>query len=289
MMRNESKGAEKANTATVRDERDELLAHVQAIIEPVLVVLGLVFLGLLLLDYGVVAVSAQSQQWVGQALQVIWAIFLIDFIVRLAIAPAKGTFLRQNWLTVLSLALPFLRPLRIFRAARALRSLSLARFLGGINRGMRVLRQVTRGRQVAFVSVLTVVVVLAGAVGVLFFDRDVAGAPIQTFGEALWWSAAMVTTINNEQYAVSLEARILAILQRIYAVSVFGYITASIATYLIGTTTTPTDPKLEALRGELVALRQELAMNRPAAEARSDENSMTSRSAHGTAEEGMGT
>jgi len=285
MTRSESERADTAGTAKVRDERDELLAHVQAILEPALIVLGLIFLGLLLLDYGVVALGSRSQQWVGQALQVIWGIFLLDFLVRLAIAPAKGAFLRQNWLTVLSLVLPFLRPLRIFRAARALRSLSLARFLGGINRGMRVLRQVTHGRQVAFVGTLTVVVVLAGAVGVLFFDRGVEGAPIQTFGDALWWSAAMVTTINNEQYVVSPEARVLAILQRIYALSVFGYITASIASYLVGNTTRAADPTLEVLREEIVALRKDLAVDPPAARDISDGSSMRRGDVDGTAED----
>ena len=75
--------------------------------------------------------------------------FLLDFMIPFAVAPSKRSFLRRNWLVALSLALPFPRPLRAFRAARALRSLSLARLLGGTNRGMRVLRQVTRGRQLA--------------------------------------------------------------------------------------------------------------------------------------------
>lgn len=249
-------------TVGVRGERFELLDHLQAVLEPIMAALGLVFLGLLLLDYASVGLSRIGQARLDRALQIIWAIFLIDFGVRLAVAPAKRSFLRRNWLTALSLALPFLRPLRVFRAARALRSLSLARLLGGLNRGMRVLRQVARGRQFAYVGLLTVVVVLAGAVGVLSFDRGIAGAPIQTMGDALWWSAAMVTTINNEKYAVSAEARTIAVLQRIYAVSVFGFVTASIASYFIGTTRTTSTAAddVGALRAEIAALREELAL-----------------------------
>ncbi|MBA2469354.1 MAG: ion transporter, partial [Chloroflexia bacterium] len=221
--------------AIVRDQRWELAENLQAILDPVMAGLGLVFLGLLLLDYSAIELSEAASSRLFWALQAIWAIFLVEFAVRLIVAPAKGEFLRSNWLGALSLVLPFLRPLRAFRAARALRSLSLVRFLGGINRGIRVLRAVTRGRQFAWVGALTVVVMLAGAVGVRYFDRGIEGAPIQSFGSALWWSSAMVTTINNELYAVSTEARVLAILMRVFAVSVFGYITASIATYFIGT------------------------------------------------------
>lgn len=250
--------------AIAQGERWELLEHLQAILEPAMAGLGLLFLGLLLLDYSTIELGDEGEDGLFWALQAIWAIFLIDFTVRLIVAPAKLAFLKSNWLGALSLVLPFLRPLRAFRAARALRSLSLVRFLGGINRGIRVLRAVTRGRQFAYVGVLTVLVMIAGAVGVLFFDRGVEDAPIQTFGTALWWSAAMVTTINNEQYVVSTEARVLAILMRIFAVSVFGYITASIATYFIGSAQAEAEGQNEtaALRQEIAGLRQEIAAAR---------------------------
>lgn len=247
-------GSDNRNAA---EAREELLGHVQAILEPAMAVLGLAFLGLLLVDYGAFDLGARTRGWVGQALWVIWAVFLLDFTIRLLIAPDKWVFLRRNWVAALSLALPFLRPLRAFRAARAVRSFSLVRLLGGLNRGMRVLRQVTRGRQFAYVGGLTVLVVVAGAAGVRYFDRGVVGAPIHTFGDALWWSAAMVTTINNELYAVSPEARVIAILQRIYAVSAFGFITASIASYLIGSAVDERD-ETAALRTEIAALRAEL-------------------------------
>ncbi len=253
-----------ARTAAVRGERSELLEHLQDILEPTMAALGLVFLGLLLVDYASVDLGGGGRAWLDRALQVIWALFLIDFVIRFAVAPGKWVFLRRNWLAALSLALPFLRPLRVLRAARALRSLSLVRFLGGINRGMRVLRQVTRGRQFAYVGVLTVLVVVASAVGVLFFDREVEDAPIRSFGDAIWWSAAMVTTINNEKYVVSPEARTIAVLERVYAVSVFGFITASIASYLVGNqpgTGRDADDRA-ALLAEVAALRRDLAAAR---------------------------
>lgn len=242
----------------VQDERWALLENIQAILEPVMVGLGLLFLGILLLNYSTIDLSAATRTRLDWASQVIWGIFLVDFAIRFVVAPAKLRFLRGNWLVALSLALPFLRPVRALRSARALRSLSLVRLLGGINRGIRVLRAVTRGRQFAFVAFLTILVVLAGAVGALYFDRGVEGAPIQSFGDALWWSAAMVTTINNEKYVVSGEARMIAILIRIFAVSIFGYITASIATYLIGSTKIANDDGSAPLRDEIAALRSEL-------------------------------
>jgi voltage-gated potassium channel len=99
---------------------------------------------------------------------------------------------------------------------------------------MRIVQRVARGRQLAYAAGLTVLASLLAAVGVLFFDRGVEGATIRSFGDALWWSSAMVTTINNEKYAVSPEARVIAILLRVFAVSIFGLVTAAVASYFVG-------------------------------------------------------
>lgn len=262
----EDQSARSAGTA----ERFELLEHLQAMLEPVMVGLGLVFLGLLLIDYADIVRSAAARAWMDRAFVIIWVIFLADFAIRFVVAPSKLRFLQQNWLGALSLALPFLRPLRALRVVRAVRSLRLVQLLGGVNRGMRVLRRISGGRRLAYVGTLTVLVTLAGAVGVLFFDRDAEGATIRNVGDALWWSAAMVTTINNEKYAVSPEARVIAILIRVFAVSIFGFVTASIASYLVGreaeARAVPGDgdapASVAALRQDLAALRLEIAVLR---------------------------
>ncbi len=270
--------------AIVRGERFELLEHLQATLEPAMAALGLAFLGLLLLEYSSMDLGDGGNVWLNRALQTIWVIFVLDFGLRFVVAPAKMRFLRENWLGALSLALPFLRPLRVLRAARTLRPLSLVRFVGGINRGMRVLRRVTRGRQFAYVGTLTLLVMVTGAVGALFFDRDAESATIRDFGDALWWAAALVTTVNSEKYVVSPEARVLAILIRVFAVSVFGFVTASIASYLIGRDAeertrssnggTDVQPDVMVLRDQLAALHQDVIQLRhelAAAVWRSDE------------------
>lgn len=243
-------------------ERFELLHHVSSLLEPVMVGLGLAFLVLLLLEFESVPIVIAGTDRLGDIMQTIWVIFLADFLLRFAIAPSKLSYLRSNWLGALSLALPFLRPLRAFRAARALRGVSLVRLLGGINRCMRALRRITRGRLMIYVAALTVAVVFAGASGVQLFERNYEDSPIQNFGDALWWSATLVTTMGSDLHVVSPEGRVIAFLQRLYALSIFGYITASIASYLICVDTSETksiaDAEQRALRDEVRELRREL-------------------------------
>jgi voltage-gated potassium channel len=260
----------------VQAERWELLGHVQRLLDPLMIALGLAFLVLLVIDFSGIILSPQQRAWLDRALMTIWAAFVVEFLLRLVIAPAKIAFLRANWLSAASLVLPFLRPFRALQAVRAARSLSLVRLLGGANRGMRVLQRITAGRTLAYVGALTILVALLGAVGVLFFDRGAEDATIRTLGDALWWSAAMVTTINNEKFAVTPEGRVIAILLRVFAVSVFGFITASIASYLIGRQAeerpagdgsgSALEQQLATLREEQAVVRQEMAALRAAIE-----------------------
>lgn len=52
----------------------------------------------------------------------IWLFFILEFIVKLILAPRKIAYLKTNWLTVISLLLPALRTLRIVRFLRVLRT-----------------------------------------------------------------------------------------------------------------------------------------------------------------------
>ena len=261
-----------AEDDSVRSERLELLAHVQAALEPLMVVLGVVFLGLLVVEFSAIELSAAQRRWSSRAQWTIYGFFVVDFLVRFMIAPSKLRFLRENWLTALSLVIPALRPLRALRAARALRSIRLVRLLSGANRGMRTLRRVARGRQFAYVGALTVLVVVLGAAGAWSFERDATGAPIGSFGDALWWAATLVTTINGEKYVVSPEARIIGVLMRLFAVSVFGYVTASIASYLVGREAEERarGDDVDSVRAELVALRREVVLLRRELEGQRD-------------------
>ena len=281
-----------AKGATIRAERDDLLDNLQAFLDPLMTGLGFVFLVLLFLDFSGLASDAGQRQWLNRAVTVIWGAFIVDFAIRFLVAPSKLRYLRKNWFNALTLVLPFLRPLRVLHAVRAVHSLSLVRLLGGINRGMRGLRRVTHGRQFAYVAGLTTLVTLAAAVGALYFDRGVAEAPIQTFGAALWWAVGIVTTIGNEEYPVSTEARLIGALLSIYAISVVGYVTATIASYLIGrdaaqqgsasstaSSVSPTSSDFAALQAELTGLRADLARLRQELAAREAGSTSTANAA----------
>lgn len=261
-----SEGPAAADGRQLENERWSLLGEIEDWLEVPLLVLSGVWLVLLVVEL----LWGLSRFLEGVGL-VIWGIFVLEFGVRLLVAPAKGSFMRSNWLTALSLLTPALRLLRVFRLAGALRMARLARgtrlmkLVGGANRAIRTLRRVMGRRQLGFALSLTGVVMLLGAAGMLAFEQGATEGGLQDFGDALWFTAMMLTTLGSEYWPATPEGRVLAFLLAFYSVAIFGYLTASLASLFIGIDAEDQSAEIagsreiEALRLELEAVRRELA------------------------------
>jgi voltage-gated potassium channel len=217
----------------VQHQRHQLQVRIHRWMEVPLAVLAIVMVVLLVIDLSTIASPALEHR-VQQAETLIWAVFLVDFVLEFALAPSKRRYVRRNWITAISVLLPAFGVLRIVRAVQLLRGLSLLRVLAVFNRGARALGHVARRGQLGYVAALTAVVILTGAAAVFYFEHGDRGSDIRSFGDALWWSAALVTTINVGLEPATLEGRTLGFLMRIFALGVTGYITAIIAGYILG-------------------------------------------------------
>jgi voltage-gated potassium channel len=163
----------------------------------------------------------------------LWALFFVEFGVKFALAPSKRAYLRRHWLEALVVLVPVLRILRVLRVLRATRALPVFRLLvfgGQGSGGVLVLLKRRRLGQLALISVL---VILIGAAAGFMLESDAPGSRMETFGDALWWSASLVTTVASEIYPVTPGGRILGFLLMLYAVGIFSYFIASISSLLI--------------------------------------------------------
>lgn len=247
-------------------ERRELLARLEDWLETPMLVLGFVWLALL-----VVELTRGISPGLEAASTVIWVVFILDFALKFVLAPDKTDYLKANWLTALALAVPALRVFRIFRvvrvlrAARAARGLRLFRVVSSLNRGMRALGATMRRRGFGYVVALTVIVALAGAAGMYAFESESPdGRGFGSFGEALWWTAMVMTTMGSDYFPRTTEGRVLCFALAVYAFAVFGYVTATLATFFVGRDAESEEAEvagaaqIESLRLEVAALREEL-------------------------------
>jgi voltage-gated potassium channel len=252
----------------IADERRTLLQQLQDWLEVPMLVLAFIWLALLVVE--IVWGLNAPLQFTGY---IIWAIFILDFGLGLWLAPVKLDYLKENWLSGISLLAP---ALRIFRIARILRltrlarigsmtkGLRLLRVLSSVNRGMRALGASMNRRGFGYVVLLTLIVTLVGAAGMYGFENSAAGGGLTTYSSALWWTAMIMTTMGSEYWPQTGEGRLLCFFLALYSFAVFGYVTATLATFFIGRDAESTEGELAgagsiaALQAEIAALRDEI-------------------------------
>jgi hypothetical protein len=105
---------------------DDLRRRVDRFFHAPMIVLALLVLPLLILDYAFVregkAGGEITRGWlwwlVLGGLTLIWIAFTAEFVIKIAIAESRIEYLRRNWLDVIIIIIPLLRPLRVAALAR---------------------------------------------------------------------------------------------------------------------------------------------------------------------------
>jgi hypothetical protein len=114
---------------------DDLRKRIDRYFHAPLIVLALLVLPLLVLDYIYIRESEQvtssgatgGWMWwlVIGGLTLIWIAFTAEFIIKIAIAESRWEYLRRNWLDLIIIVIPVLRPLRVAAVARTTQAFRL--------------------------------------------------------------------------------------------------------------------------------------------------------------------
>jgi voltage-gated potassium channel len=118
-------------------------------------------------------------------------------------------------------------------------------------------------RGFGYVVALTVLVTIAGAARIYAFENEAPGGP-NSFGESLWWTSMIMTTMGPQYWPQTAEGRLLCVFLALYAFGIFGYVTAALATFFVGRDADSADAELAGakqlavLSDEVMALRDEI-------------------------------
>lgn len=185
--------------------------------------------------------------WIETLMSALWSLFVVDFLVRFVLAERRLRWLVHHVFDLATVALPFLRPLRVLRLVVLVFTLQ------------RAFGDALRGRVVAYTSGVAVVLVYVSSLAVLDVERGVAGANIVDFGDALWWAVATITTVGyGDQYPVTTVGRLIAVLLMVGGISLIGVITATVASWIVQRVSEGSSANRTATAGQIEALREEV-------------------------------
>jgi voltage-gated potassium channel len=187
-----------------------------------LTVLALAFLVAFSWPAFVAEIDPQTQKILDYVQWISWVAFTVDLLVGLMLAEKKLKFLTQHPLEVITVLLPFLRPLRLLRV---------------ISFGTLVIQKVAVGRQFAItlkVFLTSILLAYIGAVQITITERGVDGSNIKNFGDGLWWAITTVTTVGyGDRFPITSTGRVLAVCLMLVGISLMGVITASVAAWFV--------------------------------------------------------
>jgi voltage-gated potassium channel len=159
----------------------------------------------------------------------VWAVFTVEYLVKLYLAPARWWFVRHHLIDLLVIAVPVLRPLRLLRLLRLARAGLI--LTTGLKRARALLTH--NGLHFVLLSVLAIIGVCAAVE--LAFERHAPGATIHNFPDALWWAISTVTTVGyGDTYPVTAAGRGVAVVLMLTGIGLVGVLSASVASYFVG-------------------------------------------------------
>lgn len=199
-------------------ERERLLARIEYATQLPLMVLAFILIPLIV---GLVVWDlrpTEREVFIGLG-AAIWSVFLAALLAKLVVSPRRWRFLKENWVDIMIVVVPFLRPLWVLlpflagrRAFVGARRLLGADFLLGYLIGLLAL------------AATVITSVEAGA----------PNATIRTFGDGLWWAVVTVGTVGyGDLVPVTTAGRIVGVFLIIGGVGFFTGFTANFASYLV--------------------------------------------------------
>lgn len=226
------------------ERRNMTLSRWQRITEWPMTALALVFL----FAYSWEVLARTHITLCENTINIIWVVFIIDYVVSISLARNKKAWFKNNLITLLSIALPIFRPLRLLR---------LVAVLNVLNRtsGMAV-----RGRITMYVCSSAVLLIYIGSLAILDVERTAPGAKITDFGKALWWTFVTVTTVGyGDLSPVTWQGKCIAVGLMVTGIALIGIVTASLASWIVDRVDSETDKRAQESSSEIQQLRSSVA------------------------------
>lgn len=195
---------------------------------------------------------------------VVWAVFLIEYVIMMALTPSRWAYARRNWLSVVVIVLSFPALPNLLEFVRLARLGRLLRLILITIRGLKALRVVLGRPGLVYVGAVSAVVILGGGGAVVVLEPETVKGD---FWNGIWWAVVTASTVGyGDVVPGSVEGKVVAIAVMLGGIGLVSTLAASITAYFVGqdesTQLEALDERLKRIEGML----QELTGNDPSRE-----------------------
>jgi voltage-gated potassium channel len=164
----------------------------------------------------------------------IWVAFVLEYSIRLYLAPNKKHFVSHNVIDLLFVLIPFLRPLRVVRSARAFALLRATRGAVVLLRAVDAVQDVLKRHKLGYTLLIALVVVVGSGLLVATIEEASPDRNIKSIPDGLWWAVTTITTVGyGDRFPVTPIGRAIGAGVMILGIGLFGLLAASLASLLV--------------------------------------------------------
>ncbi len=157
----------------------------------------------------------------------IWGFFIFDYAVRFTLATPKGRFVRESWVDLLLVVIPFFQPVRLIGAV-----FRIARLSAAIERTSSSAGRLFGRHKLYLALAWSAGLVLIAAVVTPAVEPD--GGKFKSFGDGLWWAIVTTTTVGyGDLVPESVAGRLIGLVLMLAGIGIIGIITANIASMFL--------------------------------------------------------
>jgi voltage-gated potassium channel len=204
--------------------RHDLVDRVEQVTKYPMTLLGIAWLVIAIIVLSRNVNGSVSDGLVG-ALFVLWAVLLVEYLVRLVISPNRRGYLKRRWVEPATVVLPVFQGWHFV----GIEKVSLL-----LHEGELRVESILKHHSLFRVLIAAGATLFVGAWLVLLFEDKAKGSNIHTYPDALWWAIVTVTTVGyGDRFPVTGGGRTVAVILMLVGIGLIGVLTATVASVFI--------------------------------------------------------
>jgi voltage-gated potassium channel len=204
--------------------RHDLVDRIEGVTKYPMVLLGIAWLVVAIITLTTDLNGSASRFLVG-TLFALWAILLVEYLVRLVVTPDRRGYLKRRWVEPVTVVLPVFQGWHL---------VGIERMTLLVHEAALRIEAILRHHSLFRVLIAATATLFIGAWLVLLFEENAKGSNIHSYPDALWWAIVTVTTVGyGDRFPVSAGGRAVAVVLMLVGIGLIGVLTATVASVFI--------------------------------------------------------